>query len=290
MDTLKLTVVLPVLGKQEELDRFLEPFHGFKQDGSWELIVVDDHSPTPLMVDDGSWQLIRTQERSGAARCRNIGADRARGEYLVFLSSFLLIPDNYLEKLRRFIEENDFEYAQHPLVVAEGVSVDHFQSFLGNQIQRVTGSAGLSIKQSLFTSALIKRSVFEDLGGFDAEMQHYGGHELDLIYRLEKADYRKRLMIKSIPLGRNSVSDETRTRSRLQEYGSTGLPNLLAKHPELKRVVLPLDIIWKPFWLFGLTRLLESIIRSQIERNLKLPQIIYRLYLHLVVRNAWESR
>lgn len=51
----------------------------------WELIVVDDGSPTPASVPhDPRVRLIRVEENRGPAHARNVGAAAARGEYLCF--------------------------------------------------------------------------------------------------------------------------------------------------------------------------------------------------------------
>lgn len=294
MTDLTLSLVLPVKGAQEELDACLSDVDKFTQDETWELIVIDDNSPDVLSLnnqDRALWRLVRREGESAASAARNTGAELCKGTYIVFLSSFLSYPSDYIENLKAFIVDNRFDFAQHPIVVSGENSLSHFQGFIGDQSRRVnTTSENLSIKQSLFTAAIIKRDTFTTLGGFDSEMTHYGGHEMDLIYRMDQAGFKRRLEINDIVLKRNQVSDKAKTVSRLREYGRTGLPSLLSKHPKLKQLVLPHQILWWVGSRFGITKVAESILSNRIDKDRKLSFAAYRLYLHLVVRNAWDAR
>lgn len=294
MSDLTLSLVLPIKGSQEELDACLSDVGKLTKAETWELIVIDDNSPHVLSLnnqDRAAWRLVRREGESAASAARNTGAELSKGKHIVFLSSFLSYPNDYIEKVNAFIAENSFDFAQHPIVVSNENSLNHFQSFIGNQSRRVDSTGeNLSIKQSLFTAAIIKRDTFIQHGGFDSNMTHYGGHEMDLIYRMDKAGLNKRIEIKDVVLKRKQVSNKTKTVSRLREYGRTGLPNLINKHPELKDVVLPLGWLWRAGSLLGLTKALEGVLSTRIEKDRRLSYGAYRLYLHLVVRNAWDVR
>ncbi len=248
-----LSLVLPVYDDQEGLDRILNELQNNQPDPKWEVIVVDDGSPQPLTLPRGvpeQWQIVRLEKQSGAAVARNVGVKKA--------------PE---------------------------ISATHFQSFLANQSRRVSDSSeNLAIKQSLFTAAIIKKESFCKLKGFNESMQHYGGHEMDLIYRLDQAGYTKRIIIPDLSLERTKLESHARTRQRLQEYGATGLPNLLKKHPELKTEILTRPLLWRILAILGLTGFTENRILRKIEADRKLPGMTYRLYLHLIVRNAWDAR
>lgn len=290
----ELSLVLPVHDDQENLDRILGELQNNQPDPKWEVLVVDDGSPQPLTLSTEApeqWQVVRLETQSGAAVARNAGVKKARGEHIVLLSVFLKIPPDYISRVETFIKDYQFDFAQHLLKKAPEISATHFQRFLANQSRRVSDSSeNLSIKQSLFTAAIIKKESFCKLKGFDESMQHYGGHEMDLIYRLDRAGYTKRMIIPELSLERIKLESHTRTRQRLQEYGKTGLPNLLKKHPELKAEILTRPLLWRVLAILGLTGFTENRILKKIEVDRKLPGMTYRLYLHLIVRNAWDAR
>lgn len=80
----------------------------------WELIVVDDCSVDDtfeVMKEyckaDNRIQIIqRDRLPKGAPTCRNIGLQKARGEYIVFFDSDDLIPSTCLQNRVEFMEEN----------------------------------------------------------------------------------------------------------------------------------------------------------------------------------------
>ncbi|MCF7806959.1 MAG: glycosyltransferase [Candidatus Marinimicrobia bacterium] len=294
MAVVDISLILPINGTQAELEVFLADINGFAGEISWELIVIDDASNEKLSLGNwqhDNWRIIHHEEQRGAAAARNTGAEDSSGDHLVFMSSFLSYPSDYIDSLNKFISDREFDFAQHPITTFDEKSLDPFQRFIGNQHTRVKAKGEfLPIKQSLFTAAVIKRETFELIKGFDPEMKHYGGHEMDFIFRMDKAGFNRRLEIKEIILKRRQIPDKLQTLKRLREYGRTGLPNLLQKHPELKGDILPQEWLWRILAILGLTRAIERCLSKTIDKNRKLSHSIYRLYLHLVVRNAWDAR
>ena len=294
MPECQLSIILPVFEDSKNLARILNELMANRPDDTWELIVVDDGSSNPLTLPSMSpdnWQVIHCKTNQGAAVSRNRGARRARGEYLLMLSVFLKIPSDYIENIKSFIRSNKFDFAQHLIEKAPEIKLEHFQLFLADQKERLTSpNDRISVKQSLFTAAIIQKETFCKLKGFDESMQHYGGHEMDLAYRLEQAGFRKRIAIRGIFLQRVRFEDHTTIIKRLKEYGRLGLPNLLRKHPELKETILLKPLLWSYFSMFGITHLLEGTLRKKIQANRALSVFSYRLYLHLIVRNAWDGR
>lgn len=293
MSACKLSIILPVYNDQENLTRILKEFTANTPDKSWEIIVVDDGSPKTLELPPDTsehWSIHRHEKQGGAARARNTGARLARGENLIFLSVFLRIPGDYISQMHKFVQTMTFDTAQHLLVKRPGAQIDHFQSFLVDHTERINDDMNLSLKNTQFAAAVIKRETFLSVEGFDENMNHYGGHELDLAYRLQKKGYTKRIVINDLSLERVKIETHKKVRSRLQEYGKIGLPALLTKHPELKNTILVYPAIWWLLKVLGVSKSLEKRYRKRIEQNIKLPTRKYRQYLHLIVRNTWDAR
>jgi len=289
-----ISVVLPVYEDQENLDRILFELLANTPGDNWEVIVVDDGSPKPLELISrapDNFKLYRNETRRGAASARNAGVKQARGEFIVLLSVFLKLPENYISQITDFIKNHHFDVAQHLVKKAADIKGDHFQEFLANQRGRLPAKGEkLRVKNTVFTAAILKKEVFSKLGGFDENMNHYGGHELDLAYRLDQQGYSSRVIVDNLPLERVKLESHNRIRARLQEYGKVGLPALLKKHPELNNTILRYPFIWSLLKLIDLPKSMERQFKRRIEQNLKLTRTQYRLYLHLIMRNAWDAR
>lgn len=116
MDNIKVSVIVPVYNSSEYIGSTLDSI--INQDfSSFELIVIDDGST------DSSLQIIEEklskstiayeiihQENAGVSRARNVGIEKARGEYLVFVDSDDYITGNHLSEL--YNGETDFSLIQ----------------------------------------------------------------------------------------------------------------------------------------------------------------------------------
>ena len=94
----------------------------------WELIVVDDGSTDGSLewLDEVSTEdpRIRSFERQrlprGAPTCRNVGAEQARGGYLVFLDSDDVLSPHCLSQRSGFLDEHPaLDFAVFPMVLFE---------------------------------------------------------------------------------------------------------------------------------------------------------------------------
>jgi glycosyltransferase involved in cell wall biosynthesis len=147
----------------------------------WELIVVDDGST------DGTWawlasqphiRAVRLPQRSGPAAARNRGAEKARAPYLAFLDSDDLFTPKKLE-LQLALLERDPELAlchSDELWLRDGKELRQKPKHekRGGHIF----SHCLPLCRISPSATLIRRSVFERLGGFDEELEVAEDYEL----------------------------------------------------------------------------------------------------------------
>ncbi|HQW68045.1 MAG TPA: glycosyltransferase family 2 protein [Flavobacterium sp.] len=83
---------------------------------NWECIIVDDVSTddTRTLVEkysksDSRFQFyVRENNPKGASHCRNIGLEKAKGDYIIFLDSDDMLLDFCIEKRLEYINKNPF--------------------------------------------------------------------------------------------------------------------------------------------------------------------------------------
>ncbi|MBI4818124.1 MAG: glycosyltransferase [Deltaproteobacteria bacterium] len=239
---LDVSVVIPTFGRPASLPLLLRGLEVQDLDGDrFEVIVVDDGSPTPIEGRIGRelarCQLrILRQENSGPGAARNLGAREARGELLVFVDDDMRVGPGFLRAhlsahathLRRVVLGRmapDPRLAGMPLFerfhaamlkdfetsVAEGVPISGVQLYSGN-----------------FS---VRRESFLELGGFNAGLRRSEDRELGI--RCEKLGYELVLSSQAESTHCSDHTDETTWLDRGRAYGSSD-SFISGLHPEVE--------------------------------------------------------
>ena len=177
-----------------ELDRFAEKPDGWDSRGAGnvEIIVVSDGE------SDGSWRLaeafgvrlIRLPVSGGPAKARNIGAKSARGDILFFVDADVEIHPDTLSKVAESFEANDGLAA---LIGSydDSPGEPNFLSQYRNLIHHYTHQrASLEISTFWGACGAVRRSIFEQVGGFDEGYRKPCIEDIELGYRLKYAGHR----------------------------------------------------------------------------------------------------
>lgn len=184
----------------------------------YEVIIIDNAS------DDGSVEfikgkfpdvkLISNSVNRGFSKANNQGLAIAKGEYLLLLNPDTLMREDTLLKMLDFFKSNpEVGLAGCKLLNPDGSFLpDCRRSFPGpwTSFCKVTGLSSLFPNSRIFARynltyldenqtyevdavsgafMMLKRSVFEKIGGLDEQFFMYG-EDLDLCYRVQKAGYK----------------------------------------------------------------------------------------------------
>lgn len=169
----------------------------------FEVIIVDNNSSDDSLKkvkNDERIKIIRLEKNIGFGAANNRGVKEAKGEYILILNNDTLVQENSIEKLIDFLEKNPEFSAVGPLVLypdksfqlSFGKEISLFNEFIlkffyeryykliykirGKRISReVDWLSGVCF--------LIKKSLYEKIGGFDENFFIY----------LEDCDFFKRL-------------------------------------------------------------------------------------------------
>lgn len=169
-----------------------------------EVIVVSDGE------SDGSWRVaeefgakvIRLKESKGPARARNIGASEATGDIVFFVDADVeILPDTIERVARSFAEEPQLAALIGSYDDAPGAP--NFLSQYKNLFHHYTHQTAC-LDASTFWGACgaVRRSVFQDVGGFDENYRKPCIEDIELGYRLKQAGYtihlRKDIQVKHL--------------------------------------------------------------------------------------------
>ncbi|CAE8685877.1 unnamed protein product [Polarella glacialis] len=177
-----------------------------------EVILVDDAStPDPTRFTKERWErlqeplaqyarllpkvrLVRLGQRRGLMLARMEGAWRAQAEVVVFLDSHIEATEGWLEPMLARIKE-DRRHVVVPNILGIHFDDFHYQGSSGLGVLSFTWTLGqrpLNVedmtkiqKSPIMAGGLFAtdRAFFMHLGGYDPEMQFYGGEEMEIGFR-----------------------------------------------------------------------------------------------------------
>ncbi|GEM_PF-4182050 len=137
---------------------------------SKEIIIVDDCSGEDLseLAKRFDCSISYNESRLGASYSRNLGASNARGKYLIFLDSDVIVTDNSL----KYIVEN----SENGIDAFEGIysnecyEKDVFSNFYNLRIRKGFLEENEITSNCITNIFAIKKSIFMQTNGFDDEI------------------------------------------------------------------------------------------------------------------------
>jgi len=103
-----LSIIIPYYetkGYTEELLKILAP----QVNSNVEVLIIDDGSRKPFESIEKWYKVIR-KDNGGAGSARNVGIDKAKGEYIAFIDSDDLISGQYVNKVLQKIAETKADF------------------------------------------------------------------------------------------------------------------------------------------------------------------------------------
>ena len=166
MDNFKVSVIVPVYNSCEYIGSTLDSI--INQDfSSFELIVIDDGSTDnsleiikeKLSKSTISYEIIH-QENAGVSSARNVGIEKATGEYLVFVDSDDYITGNHLSEL--YNGETEFSLIQFIKKDGDKMSTpDHYSKRLMSCDEFIRKELKMEIYFN-FWQLMYKTSIIKD--------------------------------------------------------------------------------------------------------------------------------
>lgn len=188
----KYSVVIPAYNAETTIQGCLEALMVqtiSRED--YEIIVVDDGSNDNTAKIAKKYDVVFCrQENQGPAAARNLGAEKARGEIILFTDADCIPAKNW-------IEEMVCPFLEDPQVVGvKGAYVSHQKSLVARFVQHEYEDRYDLMKKWKYIdfidtySAAFKRNVFTQYGGFDTEFRIAMGEDTELSFRLYANNYK----------------------------------------------------------------------------------------------------
>ena len=264
---MKYSVILPTFGRPDEVTNFLESIttQNFKD---FEVVIVDgslDDILHPVIdIYKSKLDLHYFHEKGlGASESRNLGCEKAHGEYLVFIDSDCIVPEDYFVKIDTFLKNNpDVDAFGGP--DAADKSFSPFQKAVNYAMTSMLTTGGIRGKKKHVGKFQLRgfnmgihRDAFFKVGGYSG-MQV--AEDIDLSMRLIKAGYKTALISEAFVYHRRKASVKIFWK-QLYFHGK-GRIDLHLKHGDALKLVhmlpslLVLDVliaaglgfIWPVFW------------------------------------------
>lgn len=184
---MKISVIMPAHRADTLFERSVQSI--FKSDyEDFELIIVADGNDNIPQID-GCITLFVAENR-GPAFARNLGASVAKGEILYFTDSDVELKTDTLTKVCKYFE-NETNIAMIGSYDDEPNNHSYISKFKNLSHHFVHQNAEIETNTFWGACGAIRKSVFDSLNGFDAEIYNRPCIEdIELGYRLSEAGFK----------------------------------------------------------------------------------------------------
>lgn len=205
-----VSIIIPVFNKVTLTRRCVESILKAPPSISFEIVIVDDHSQDGtrdyLAYLSRRYNFVKTRSNSrnmGFSASCNRGAEIAKGKFFIFLNNHTVTLPGWLEALVE-VAERDRNIAvvgakllypnntiQHAGVLFRNFPfpVTPFHVYAGEPADYPEANVELDYDAVTAACMLVKRKIFEKLGGFDERFVN-GYEDVDFCLRVKDAGYR----------------------------------------------------------------------------------------------------
>lgn len=198
---MKYSLIIPVYNRPNEVDELLDSLSR-QTEKDFEVVIVEDGSTVPCdtVVEKYKNQfpavLYFTKENSGPSGTRNFGAEKAHGDYLLFLDSDAVLPEGYLAAVTTGLAHSGAVCFGGPdKAHASFTPVQKAINYAMTSFFTTGGIRGGKKKLDKFYPRSfnmgIRADVFKAVHGFNTALRF--GEDIDFSTRVIKGGYKTRL-------------------------------------------------------------------------------------------------
>ncbi|MGH3773650.1 MAG: glycosyltransferase [Pseudonocardiaceae bacterium] len=227
-----LSVVVPVHGKWEYTRACLASIERHRPSVPFEVLVVDDASPdhtAELVSASPGVRLVRTQRNVGFVGACNLGASQAAGAYLLFLNNDTEVQPGALDALVD-AADSDAEiglvgamlvYPDGRLQESGGIIWADGSGWNYGRDQDATAprfQVRRDVDYCSGAAILVRREVFEHVGGFDQRYAPAYYEDTDLAFAIRASGYRSIVEPRAVVVHHEGVTHGTDRTTGVKRY------------------------------------------------------------------------
>lgn len=179
-----VSIVIPCYNSGFFIYETIESIEAYNGRYKYEIIIVDDGSEDKITLEklaviEKRYHVIH-QENRGPGAARNLGVSLAKGNYILFVDSDNKINPSYIDKALDY------------LIKTPAVDIVYSDvTFFGDALKKRYQPAAFNIEKLILGNyidvcAFIKKSTFENIGGFDEDKVLYIREDWELWIRAYK--------------------------------------------------------------------------------------------------------
>lgn len=113
------SIIIPVYNGSTTLNDLLNSVTHQTYSKNYEIILIDDNSTdnSVQIISNYGVTLIQAPKNQGPAACRNLGAERATGQILIFTDSDCRVDDHWLANIEKAFAARDTEAVMGRLII-----------------------------------------------------------------------------------------------------------------------------------------------------------------------------
>src|SRR5439155_2256527 len=221
-DEVEVSIVIPVLNKLKFTLECLTSVMRHSSAISYEVILVDDASvdrTEEILSCVRNLVYVRNKNNLGFVRACNIGADSAKGKYLLFLNNDTQVTENWLKPLVDTFKEYDHVGAVGPKILFPDGRLQEAGALVNRDgTSRLIGFSDDPdlprynyTREVMYCSGaclLVDAKTFQELGGFDVALTPAYCEDWDIAFRLREHGLRVMYNPKSVIVHHLSVTSK----------------------------------------------------------------------------------
>ena len=254
---LNYSFIIPVYNRPGEVRELLESMLKLQFDRDFEIVLVEDGSSisSGSIATEFQQQLnisYHYKKNTGPGDSRNFGMRKAKGNYFLILDSDVLLPENYLQEVDKFLQQDYCDCfggpdASHPSFSKIQKAIDYsMTSFLTTGGIRGKKSAVNDFQPRSFNMG-ISKNAFEASGGFG---KIHPGEDPDLSLRLKKMGYKLCLIPGAVVFHKRRI-DWSKFYTQVQKFGMVR-PILNKWHPGSGKITYWFPAVFSLGFLFAI--------------------------------------